>query len=208
MKRNVLFLQLIAVCLIAFQSCYVVYPWFCEEEYIPEICLTRSSVYGDDPSSSWDDPIIGFQAGIGLPVWSFSDQLSIRSGGLLSFQGGGWTEGNLEGRVNLWYANIPVELRYQLPGGFFAQAGLQPGLLLSAKDKYEGITENFMDYMNKFDLSVPVKIGYKFKNNIGVNLRMVPGLTDITSDKDEKDRNFVVGLGLTYGIKIKKKQKE
>jgi hypothetical protein len=205
--RNVLFLSLIAICLIAFQSCCTVWPnsFFCAQkiEITAGLTPTRASVYGDDPSSSWENPVLGFQAGIDLPVWSFNDQLNIRSGGLLSFQGGGWQEGDLEGRVNLWYINIPVTLKYQLPGGFYAQAGLQPGLLLGAKDKYQGSTFDFMDEMKKLDLSVPLIIGYNFKNNIGVNLRIAPGINDITSDEDEKDRNFVMGLGITYGIKMR-----
>ena len=60
-----------------------------------------------------------------------------------------------------------------------------------------------MDHMNKFDLSIPLVIGYELKNNIGLNFRVVPGINDITKDDDVKDRNFVIGLGVTYTLKSK-----
>jgi hypothetical protein len=61
-----------------------------------------------------------------------------------------------------------------------------------------------MDHMNKFDLSIPAAIGYKFKNNLGVNLSVIPGIIDITQDEDVKDVNFVMGIGLTYTFDFKK----
>ena len=39
----------------------------------------------------------------------------------------------MEGKVNLLYLNFPVVVRYLHESGFFAEAGLQPGILLSAK---------------------------------------------------------------------------
>jgi hypothetical protein len=164
------------------------------------MAILKSSIIG---GSSWRDPI-GFQAGVNFPVMIISEPLALRAGAIISLQGANWQEGSLEGKTSLWYAYIPVVLRYQHSSGFYGEAGLQPGFLLSAMDKYEGTSENYIDEMNKFDLSVPVAIGYRFNNNIGVNLKVIPGITDITKDKDEKDRNFVFGLGVTYTFKVKK----
>ena len=96
-----------------------------------------------------------------------------------------------------------MTLRYQHSSGFYGQAGLQPGYLLSAKDVLEGGSADFMDFMNKFDLSLPIVIGYKLNNKIGVHLRFVPGINDITKD-EVKDRNLVMGLGLTYNFELRK----
>lgn len=203
MKTRILLLPLIASCLFIAQSCcpmkYVLNPAIGEKQSIavcPDwwIALTKSAILG---AESWKDPL-GFQAGADFPVTFITNPLSLRAGAMVSLQGASWQEGTLEGRTNLFYAYIPIILRYQHSSGFYGEAGLQPGLLLCAKDKYQGITDNYMDYMNRFDLSVPVVIGYKFKNNIGVNLRVIPGLNDITKDKDVKDRNFVMGLGVSY----------
>jgi hypothetical protein len=129
--------------------------------------------------------------------------MSVRAGALISMQGANWQEGSLEGKTSLWYAYIPAVLRYQHKSGIYGEAGLQPGFLFSAKDKYEGTTDDYMDHMNKFDLSIPLVIGYELKNNIGLNFRVIPGINDITKDDDVKDRNFVIGLGVTYTLKSK-----
>ncbi|MRS05438.1 PorT family protein [bacterium] len=197
MKTKILFLPLLAVCLIMTQSC-------CEDECPASTtailyALTKSAIHGD---KSWEDPI-GSQIGASLPVSWFSNSMSLNAGAMISLQGAGWKEGELEGKTNLWYAYLPVMLRYQHTSGFYGEAGLQPGYLFRAMDKYEGISESYMDHMKRFDLSLPVAIGYKFSNNFGINLTVIPGITDITKDENVKDVNFVMGLGVTYTLRIR-----
>ena len=50
---------------------------------------------------------------------------------------------------------LPLVIRYQTKSGFYGEAGVQPGLLLSAKDKYSGITDNYKDHVKKFDFGIP-----------------------------------------------------
>jgi hypothetical protein len=161
--------------------------------------LTKSSITG---SESWQDPI-GFQVGAIIPVMSINEMISLRAEANLSLQGAKWKESTLSGRTNLLYLNVPVVVRYQTESGFFGEAGLQPGLLLSAKDKYEGTTESYMDHMNAIDLSIPLGVGYEFKNNFGIGFRVIPGISDITKDKDYADRNLVFALRGTYAIRKK-----
>ena len=197
MKRKFLFLLSIAVCLITVQSC-------CIEDCPGDsmnvwLLLTKAAIHGDE---SWEDPV-GSQIGASLPLTYLSNSLSVNAGAMISLQGAGWKEYDLEGKTNLWYAYVPVMLRYQHTSGFYGEAGLQPGYLLRAMDKYEGTSESYMDHMKKFDLSIPVSVGYKFKNNIGINLRIIPGITDITKDGDVKDVNFVMGLGASYTFRLR-----
>jgi len=154
----------------------------------------KASIFGGE---SWKDPL-GIQVGAILPVANIANSMNFRVEANLSMQGAKWEEFDLEGRTNLLYVNAPLVIRYQTKSGFFGEAGLQPGLLVSAKDKYEGTTDDYMDHMNKFDLGLPLGIGYEFRNKFGVGLRVIPGLTDITKDEDEKDSNFVVALRGTY----------
>lgn len=212
MRTRILFLPLVLAGLLTVQSCCIFKPVQLgglnpsgaqsinrQEYWEPVIALTKTSIRG---SESWQDPI-GFQAGADYPVAFIGSSLCLRAGALVSFQGAAWEYPDLEGRVNLWYVYVPVVMRYQHESGFYGAAGLQPGFLLSAKDKYEETTDNYMSHMNKFDLSIPLIIGYNFKNRIGVNLRVIPGVTDITQDEDEKDVNFVMGIGATYSFGIK-----
>lgn len=57
----------------------------------------------------------------------------------------------IEGKVILWYMNFPLVARYQTKNGFFAEAGIQPGFLLSAKDKYDNSSHDYRYYINTFD---------------------------------------------------------
>jgi len=197
MKSKILLLSVLIFNLLFTQSCVVSKQYLREFRFMFD--LTKSAIHGDE---SWNDPI-GFQAGVSGQVAQLSEQMSVRAGALISMQGANWQEGSLEGKTSLWYAYIPAVLRYQHKSGIYGEAGLQPGFLFSAKDKYEGTTDDYMDHMNKFDLSIPLVIGYELKNNIGLNFRVVPGINDITKDDDVKDRNFVIGLGVTYTLKSK-----
>lgn len=158
--------------------------------------LLKSSITG---SESWQDPI-GLQVGAIVPVANINEMISFRAEANLSMQGARWEEPGLSGRTNLLYINLPLVIRYQTESGFFGEAGLQPGLLLSAKDKYEGTTESYMDHMNALDLSIPLGVGFEFKNNFGVGFRIIPGISDITKDKDYADRNLVFALRGTYKL--------
>jgi len=163
------------------------------------IGLQKCSITGSD---SWKDPI-GFHAGVIIPVANLNEMIGFRAEANLSAQGARWEEFDLKGRTNLLYINVPLVLRYQTENGFFGEAGVQPGFLLSAKDKYEGKTDNYIDHMNKFDLSIPLGIGYEFENNFGVCLRVIPGINDITKDEDDLDRNLVFALRGTYTFRSK-----
>jgi len=193
MKKLLLILNLILVC--AFFS----KPAYSQLDLI--LGVSKSSITGGE---SWKDPI-GLQVGASMPVLKFSENLSLRAEANFSMQGAKWEEPfyELEGRLNLLYLNFPVVVRYQTEGGFFAEAGLQPGILLSAKDKYEDISEDYKDYMNIFDLSIPIGIGYQINEKFGIGFRFIPGITDITEDEDESDRNLVFALRGTYTLNLK-----
>ena len=161
--------------------------------------VQKSSILGGE---SWEDPF-GVQAGVIVPFLNLGETMNLRAEANISMQGAKWAEYDLEGKTSLLYLNVPIVFRYQHRSNFYGEAGIQPGFLLSAKDKYEETTEDYMDQMNRFDLSIPIGIGYEFKNNFGVGLRVIPGIIDITQDEDEKDVNFVIALRGTYTFKKK-----
>jgi hypothetical protein len=197
MKKKILILTIIVALMFLAQSC-------AEKEFSVMASIQKSSIVGE--SDSWKDPV-GFQAGANMPVVNISEAMSGIAEVNLSLQGAGWEEeiggGTLKGRVNLLYANIPLVVRYQTQSGFFGEAGIQPGFLLSAKDKYSGNSDNYKPYVNTFDFSIPFGVGYEFQNGFGVGLRVIPGLTNINKEDDAKDRNFVVALRGTYTFKLK-----
>jgi hypothetical protein len=165
--------------------------------------VSKSSIYGD--SESYKDPVGGMAGVIVNFARILDESIGFRAELNLSMQGAKWEddwgEGLVKGSTNLLYLNLPIIARYQFKNGFYGEAGVQPGFLLSAKDKYEGASEDVKDYFNKFDFSIPLGVGYEFKNNLGVGLRVVPGLSNINEDDSAKDHNLVATLRLTYTFK-------
>jgi hypothetical protein len=168
------------------------------------VAAINSSFWGE--SDSWTNAF-GLRGGVavnipinsGLPITTWVE-------GNISMQGAryedDWGEGPVEGLTRLTYLNFPLFARYPLNNQLYVDAGIQPGILLSAKDKVGGESWDYKDWVNTFDLSVPLGIGYDFKNNVGVGVRVIPGLTNINSGGDyvSRDRNFVVALRGTYTL--------
>jgi hypothetical protein len=197
MKKKIFIMTVIVALMFIAQSC-------AKKVVNVMASVQKSSIVGE--SDSWKDPV-GFQVGANMPLVNFSEAMSGIAEVSLSMQGAKWEENiggaTIKGRVNLLYANIPLVVRYQTKSGFFGEAGVQPGFLLSAKDKYSGNSDNYKQYVNTFDFSIPFGVGYEFQNGFGVGLRVIPGLTNINKEDDAKDRNFVVGLRGTYTFKLK-----
>lgn len=191
MKKAIIITSLVMVCISFSQPCV--------SQIDLVLGVAKTSIIG---SESWQDPI-GFQAGVIVPVANINEMISIRAEANLSLQGAKWEEGSWSGKTVLLYINIPFVARYLTSSGFFAEAGIQPGFLLSAKDKYDGTSESYMDHMNAFDLSIPVGVGYEFENNFGLSFRVIPGISDITKDEDDADRNLVFVLRGIYRLKFK-----
>ena len=76
---------------------------------------------------------------------------------------------------------------------------MQPGLLLSAKNKGT-TTTNIKDDLKKLDIGIPIGVGYQLKNKIGVGLRITPGLMNVNKDKQFKNRNMVASLRASYAL--------
>jgi hypothetical protein len=157
-------------------------------------------------SDSWSGAF-GLQAGAGFYI-PYNTQQPLSSFAEINFsmQGANWEEdwgeGLTKGITRLWYVNFPLMTRYQFGNGFYAEAGLQPGILLSANDKYGDFSYSYKEYIKTFDLSLPLGVVYEFPNNFGIGLRFIPGLTNINAGEyqDYKDRNFVAVLRGTYTI--------
>jgi len=168
----------------------------------------HSRIYGQ--SDSWSGAF-GFQGGAEALIPFNSNFFLTAWGGFnISMQGASWEddygEGLMEGVTRLWYLNFPLTARYPFGSGFYGEAGLQPGILLSAKNKWDGVSEKARDEHKTFDLGIPLGVGYDFPNNFGVGLRVTPGLLNINKGDytdGNKDRNFVVALRGTYTFKGK-----
>jgi len=184
------------------------------------ICILQSSAFGQlttmtvnlgpvhsrltGDSDSWKGAF-GAQGGVAAHIpFNCNLPLAMWAEANVSMQGAGWEgdygEGLENGVTRLWYLNFPLTARYQFGQGFYGEAGLQPGFLLSARDNYDGGSEDWKEYFKTFDLGIPLGVGYDFENNFGLNFRVIPGILNINEEEyyDYKDRNFVVALRGTY----------
>ena len=201
-----------------------------QEENSQKLCdcnagVNSSSITGEK-DDSYDSPLLGAHAGFSFTLIDFTPAtaqkdndvysdfpnlfrmaskktggFSIRPGISYSQQGSKYTDAGLKGHVRLSYINLPIMLRYKSFSGFFAEAGIQPGLLISARDKYEDNNDDYKDHMNSFDFGAPVGIGYEFKSGFGIGVRVIPGIANIDKLQDgdtDKNRNFVAGFRLFY----------
>lgn len=165
--------------------------------YIFYFAFGSAFINGND---SWKDPV-GLQVAIEAKFLEINDNSSISTGIGFSKQGAGWEESELSGRVNLYYLNIPIMYRYTSDKGIYGEIGLQPQILLSAKDKYNGITEDYKYGVKSFDLGLPVGAGYQINEQLSVGARVTYGLTNLDNLGSEiSDHNVLVVAVIAYSL--------
>ena len=163
---------------------------------------------GDESSNIKGDFAVGLEAEYGL-----AENISIAAGLLYSRQGCdfgevkvefmGQTAGWDKNQVNLGYLNIPIVANYYLAKGFAIKAGIQPGFLLSAKQKVDGIgntpSENIdiKDGYKSFDLSIPLGLSYETDNGVIDGLYNL-GVTKINKEGDKDLKNSVIQFTIGY----------
>jgi len=166
-----------------------------------------ANIEGPEPDYSH---VTGIVIGLSTQVVNITDELRVAIGAEYSMQGGkfksyeyipGGNYGSSSATTRLNYLNLPILAHYQKEEehGFFAEAGLQPGLLLSAKNKGAETTD-IKDEVQKFDVGIPIGAGYRFKNKLGVALRYTPGLLNINKDDSYKHRNSVISFRASYAF--------
>ncbi len=157
-----------------------------------------ASITGD--ASSYDSPLPGFVVGFGIKLVDFGNNWSVITDLEYSQQGSKYKDTYASGKAILGYLNLPIVGRYRTKSGFFGEAGLQPGILLSAKDKVGGSTYDFKDQVKSFDLAVPLGVGFGFQNGFDVEVRVAPGLLNLNKEGNDKSHNLVSGLRVAFNF--------
>lgn len=162
---------------------------------------------GDGPKS---DPLTGLVFGVRTGILNFSENVQLGIGAEYSMQGakqkssdyvvGGGSESSTR-KTQLNYLNFPILARYQRSDkGFFAEGGIQPGILLSAKNK-STTTTDIKDQLKTLDVGISLGVGYEVSKNLGIGFRITPGLSNIHKENDySKNRNMVASLRASYSL--------
>ena len=160
----------------------------------------KSGIGGSNSSESYVDPV-GVQVSIEAKLLELSENSSVSTGLGVSFQGAGWEENGESGDVKLTYLNVPVLYNYKSNSGFYGEIGLQPGILLSAKDKYDGESYDYKDWVKNFELGLPIGAGYMVNDQLGVGVRATFGITNLdNTESDVSDHNFLIVGMIRYII--------
>lgn len=115
-----------------------------------------------------------------------------------------------EDKLNLSYLEAPILIRYQFNNtGFNAYGGIQPALLLGAKQNSEATGSmsqdiDVKDRFKGFDTSAVFGIGYEFNNGFMINAGYDLGLMNIAESSEfgnatAKNRSFKISLGYIFG---------
>ena len=140
--------------------------------------------------------------------YKLSDPFAITAGALVSMQGSAVKDNDYykDAKTTLTYLNIPILANYEILPGLAVKAGLQPGFLLSAKEKGEEHTgagwkeyeHSGTDGMKKVDLSIPLGLSYQISDFV-IDARYNLGLTK-TNDHGDAVKNSVIMLTVGYKI--------
>ena len=171
----------------------------------PMVGATLSTLTGDVDDAK-------FRLGLGAGAefgYMFSEQFGATAGVLVSMQGCNYKDYEILGSTlkdhseTLTYLNIPILANLYLLPGLAVKAGVQPGFLLSAKEKWtvngHDESESGTEGYKKFAFSIPVGLSYEISDFV-IDARYHFGLTNIYDTDLVKVKNGVIMLTVGYKI--------
>ncbi len=146
----------------------------------PMIGITSGVVGGDDGTSKIenDEARVGITAGAEAEFYTNTRWLSFSAGAMYAQQG--WEFKN-SFTAKLDYINFPILANFYVAKGLALKIGIQPGILVSAKEDGDDVKS----YCEDFNFSMPIGISYEFKNRINIEARWNTGWTTINKNTDK-----------------------
>lgn len=97
------------------------------------------------------------------------------------------------------YLSIPVMAQYKVTDAIHLELGPQLGILLSAKAKYDGDSDDIKDEMETVDFGMNIGVGYQLENGLLFNARYGYGLSNFVKESgDEWYKNNVFQFSVGY----------
>ena len=101
------------------------------------------------------------------------------------------------------YLTVPVMLRYNPVKIFNIHAGPQFGFLMSAKQKFDGDSEDIKEGLKVLDLGVGIGAGVDLPMGLGFSARYVAGMFNVVEEANAQEgsiKNNVVQLSVSYKL--------
>ncbi|WP_025142523.1 porin family protein [Pedobacter jeongneungensis] len=132
--------------------------------------------YSDFTDANFEtEGLVGFHAGA-IVNFRISEGFSVQQEFLFSTQGAKTTNSNFGGQdIKLYYASVPVLLKYKTKFGLYVEAGTQVGFRV--KEDLEGLNGN--NFAKKLDIGAVGGIGFQTKSGFGIGARYIAGLQKV-----------------------------
>ncbi|MDC9722010.1 MAG: porin family protein [Urechidicola sp.] len=164
--------------------------------------LTKSGFGFSDMNNGYDSsPIFSWNVGadVKLPLFD-CDKFGFRTGLSLQTNGAEFSMGDFNDynyKIKLIYVKAPAVVEYDFTEKFNLYSGLKFGYLLSAKQDYDGGSDDIKDQIKSIDFGGVLGAEYKLfcndKISLGAGLNYDFGLSDI-NDYDGADKNKNSGI--------------
>jgi hypothetical protein len=152
--------------------------------------------------------LTGFNGGVFFKV-PVAGQLAIQPELVYSGQGFKATESGYTGTFTENYINIPVLLKYRFPMGLFIETGPQIGFLMSANEKFQGVSASDKSNYTSTDIAWAIGAGFHIPTTkLAVDIRYNIGISNIASSSSNTGgssgsntvHNGVFQIGLMYTL--------
>lgn len=154
-----------------------------------------SNIILTDPSQKYGKftPITDFSGGM-LVAIRLRDHLFLQPELMVSGQGG--TLNSVT--EHFVYFNTPILIRYQSPNGWFAETGMQPGMIIDENHTLVDYTNNTQK--SQMDVSWVFGAGYLTKINLGIDIRYNIGVMPfyVVNGQGINGRNSVFQFSIFY----------
>jgi hypothetical protein len=187
--------------------------WEKKSDHETEMIMKPMFSFIPGDSESYSGSIFGLSLGFNLNALTLSDQTTIKAGLAYTMQGGayqsyqyepGGNMGSYKAKVRLSYLQLPITVQHHVKERWYAEAGIQTGLLLSARDHHSSGTDKIKDIYKPLDFGLIMGAGYKSPQKWGVGIQFNPGISNINRKtgpyKNAKDRNAALTLKLSYQL--------
>ena len=147
------------------------------------------------------DSKTGLTAGVFVD-YRFNDWIGMSADLLFSREGAMLKSGGDKYIAKTNYLNLPILAKFYVLDQLAFNIGIQPGVLLSGKDKVKESGEEtaFTTTNNykSFDFAFPVGVSYEFFNKLILDARYNIGVANISAGEGGKVHNNVFALTLGY----------
>ena len=158
---------------------------------IPKAGINLSNIAGDVSGNSIK---IGLVAGA-EGMYQVNPLIGLSAGLLYSMQG---CEGENSAKANYDFLNLPILANFYVAPNFALKIGIQPALVVSAKEKKDKVEYDVKDGMQSITLDVPIGASYEISNFV-IDARYNLGVAKINKNNGSI-RNSVIQLTLGYKI--------